>query len=287
MAGYRIEDGKKIDQVGGWISPCSISGDVSIVLFADGWAWLVMTYEIPLDWGHYKKDSTLAWKDLISQKASEWKLPATLIGAIISVGSGGQANAKGTTGRLGLMQLTRDDANWLSDPAFPGRTPEWGGVPTEMILDPTWNVHHGCKLLRYFLSQKAGDLLLALALFTTGSVTCGVGPGCNSDEPVRLSIPCLAGGQPYLTELVLRNNGLMDAGWVNGAFDLGWTGPSVVPVTPPTPVPVGGNVTVPVPPGTTQTSSGEAANGGGGLVLAVLAALGVVGGIVLVASRGR
>ena len=90
---------------------------------------------------------------LIARVASEFKLDASLIHAIVTVESGYNPQAKSPAGAIGLMQL------------MPGTAARFGVTD---IWDPLQNLQGGARYLRVLLGMFNNNLDLVLAAYNAG-----------------------------------------------------------------------------------------------------------------------
>ncbi len=90
---------------------------------------------------------------IVNQQAAANNVPRNLILAIISVESGGNPNAVGSSGSLGLMQLKASTAH------------QYGA---SNALDPASNIAAGARYLHALLARYNGNVTLAVAAFNAG-----------------------------------------------------------------------------------------------------------------------
>jgi len=93
------------------------------------------------------------YENIIRTAAKQYDLPISLIKAVITAESAGNAQAKSHAGAKGLMQLMDGTAKDL-------------GVTNS--LDPKQNIMGGSRYLRQMLNSFKGDLTLALAAYNAG-----------------------------------------------------------------------------------------------------------------------
>ena len=99
---------------------------------------------------------------IINQQAAANNVPRNLILAIISVESGGNPNAIGASGSLGLMQLKAATAR------------QYGA---SNALDPASNIAAGARYLHALLTRYNGNTTLAVAAFNSGPHAVDVAGG--------------------------------------------------------------------------------------------------------------
>jgi len=157
----------------------------------------------------------LSWKDLIYSKAKKYNVPAHFIAGIMSLESGGKANAGSPAGAMGLMQLMRSTANALA-----GRS-----LTTEEIYEPDTNVDLGTKLISQLWGKYNGDPIKIAFSYNAGSPRCG--SGCVRDYQDKPKMPCIADCSPnqfnlkgdcYANSRVTVDYGGIVAGYANGAL---------------------------------------------------------------------
>lgn len=107
--------------------------------------------------------SIAPWCGLIEQTAQKYGVSANLIAAVMLQESGGQSDVVSASGAVGLMQVMPNDgiaASFLCDsgPCFAARP------STQELLDPTFNVDYGVRLLADLL-QKYGSEREALRAY--------------------------------------------------------------------------------------------------------------------------
>lgn len=144
------------------------------------------------------------WRSLIDMSADANNISRALLAAIVAVESGGKPNAKGPTGKLGLTQLDPDVAKQIS-----GVT---GDLGEATIMNPSWNLIHGAKLLAALIdtSDKA-PLVWALAGFNNANTSCEPNPACESPDKWGLWTDC-----GYIDHAIAH---------INTAIDHGYSGP--------------------------------------------------------------
>jgi hypothetical protein len=113
------------------------------------------------------------YKPIITQMATRYVIPEAWIAAFIAQESGGKEQAVSSSGAAGLMQLMPGTAKWLSDPKFPGQTPDHVGPTTNELFDPLLNIELGTKFLEYLYSKHGGNIMRMAAEYSHGSAECG------------------------------------------------------------------------------------------------------------------
>lgn len=108
-----------------------------------------------------------AFDTLIAQSVARWgsalgvSVPADLVRALIAQESGGNTNAVGKAGEIGLMQVRPDTARALgvSDP--------------RLLFDPQVGIDVGVHYLAEQLSRYGGNVPRAVAAYNAGTVKYG------------------------------------------------------------------------------------------------------------------
>lgn len=101
--------------------------------------------------------------DAIATQADANALPEAIVFATVRCGSDFASNARSDDGRIGLMQLTPDQFDWI-------RTNLLGLEPTEegLLYDPNTNLLCGCAWLSY-LYEHYGVWELVYAAYRMGT----------------------------------------------------------------------------------------------------------------------
>lgn len=197
------------------------------------------------------------WVPLAADAAARHGIPLQYVLGVISLESGGKANAGSPAGAMGLMQLLQSTANSMA-----GRK-----LTVEEVYDPATNIDLGCKLLAQLLSKYGGDPIKASFAYNAGSARCGA--GCVRDYKAA-GRPCIepcSGNQfglfadCYASTHVTVDYGGRVAKYSNEALATG----VAVPPAPPE------------PPVEEDTDSGSSSSGAGWVLLGLLA----VGGALL------
>lgn len=95
------------------------------------------------------------WRSLIEQAADANGISRALLAAIVAMESKGKPNTKSESGRLGLTQLDPQVAQEISGSS--------NDLPDAMILNPSWNLMHGARLIAA-LVDASDDMNLVWAL---------------------------------------------------------------------------------------------------------------------------
>lgn len=95
------------------------------------------------------------WRPLVEQAAAHHGVPADVILAIIAVESGGDPNARGAAGEIGLMQILPATGRLL-------------GVSAAELRDPAVNIDTGARYLAIELRACGGDVACATAAYNGG-----------------------------------------------------------------------------------------------------------------------
>jgi soluble lytic murein transglycosylase len=103
----------------------------------------------------------LSYKQIVRGHARNYDLDPALLAAVIYQESKFKADARSTSGAIGLMQLLPDTAKGIALHTGGSR------FQVEDLLDPEINVRYGAWYLRHLL-QKYGDEQDALAAYNAG-----------------------------------------------------------------------------------------------------------------------
>jgi len=152
------------------------------------------------------------FRELIEVAADANGISRALLAGLVATESGGVAAVQSATGRLGLTQIPAQLAAVVANPNFPVDTTP---VPLEdyQILQPSWNLFHGAKLLAHYLETKDNNLVAALAMYDHGQVLCDANPACPTNR-WGVWTEC-----DYVDQVV---------GFTNLAVDVGYFGPRQV-----------------------------------------------------------
>ncbi len=132
----------------------------AVVLVAAAAAILAYVQAVQPAW-HVRATHPLEYEHIVRAHARNYALEPELIAAVIYQESKFDADARSSSGAVGLMQLRPDTAHGIA-----ART---GGAAfeTDDLLDPEINVRYGSWYLRHLL-DKYGDERLALAAYNAG-----------------------------------------------------------------------------------------------------------------------
>ena len=103
----------------------------------------------------------LHYEELVVGHAENYRLEANLVAAVIYQESKFDADARSSSGAIGLMQLLPETGQGIAD-----RTGGDAWRPDD-LLDPELNIRYGSWYLRHLL-DKYGDEALALAAYNAG-----------------------------------------------------------------------------------------------------------------------
>jgi soluble lytic murein transglycosylase-like protein len=95
--------------------------------------------------------------DYIADEAHAQNVPVRIVQAIVEVESGGNADAVGAAGEIGLMQIMPATALQMG----------YTGLPSGLFL-PSVNIHYGTKYLAWQL-KRYRDLATAIAAYNSGT----------------------------------------------------------------------------------------------------------------------
>lgn len=98
--------------------------------------------------------------------AAEFKIPPSLVLAVIRTESDFRPNAVSNAGACGLMQLMPQTFSFLQESAFDEQ------LPSSAIFDPDVNIRYGTYYLSY-LFEKFGNWFTALAAYNAGEGRVG------------------------------------------------------------------------------------------------------------------
>lgn len=110
---------------------------------------------------------------LLLKAASKYIVPAAWIAGFIAQESRGIPPAVSSAGAVGLMQIMPGTAKWLSDPAFPGKTPGHEGPTRDELSDPSVNIDLGTKFLAHLMTIYNDNIVHVAAAYNHGSAECG------------------------------------------------------------------------------------------------------------------
>lgn len=100
---------------------------------------------------------TYAYNEIIEDEARAQNVPARIVQAIIQVESGGDPQAIGAAGEIGLMQLMPPTAAQM------GYRGSRSG-----LFDPRTNIHYGTKYLAWQM-KRYRELTTAIAAYNSGT----------------------------------------------------------------------------------------------------------------------
>lgn len=103
-----------------------------------------------------KIEPSTIYDSIIEEAAKKFKIPRSLIKAVIKQESNYDANAVSKRGAYGLMQLMPSTASAL-------------GIDLNMLSDAKENIFGGSKLLSSLISRYNGDLEKSLAAYNAGT----------------------------------------------------------------------------------------------------------------------
>jgi soluble lytic murein transglycosylase len=132
---------------------------ILVVLAALGGAFLYLQHTEPAWWARLWYP--LSYKAIVTGHARNYKLDPALLSAVIYQESKFDANAKSSTGAIGLMQLQPDTAKGIAIHTGGSR------FKVSDLYDPEINVRYGAWYLRHLL-EKYRNERLALAAYNAG-----------------------------------------------------------------------------------------------------------------------
>lgn len=103
----------------------------------------------------------LRYEEIVAGHARNYRLDPALLAAVIYQESKFRADARSSSGAVGLMQLLPDTAQGIADRTGGSR------FVVDDLYDPELNVRYGSWYLRHLL-DKYGELRLALAAYNAG-----------------------------------------------------------------------------------------------------------------------
>jgi hypothetical protein len=169
----------------------------------------------------YWPEAVDTYREIINAAAGKYIVPASWIAGFIAQESSGTPGAYGPVGSVGLMQLQVSTARWLSDPAFPKKTPGHVGPTPAELSDPIVNIDLGTKFLELLMNKHGNNLMYIAGEYNHGSVECGDEIGLKDKEGNRE--PCAT---PDHSFDLITHCGYIDGiiGKVNRAINEGYSG---------------------------------------------------------------
>lgn len=111
-------------------------------------------------------DGVYQWRDLIIEMAAKHSLPPHFVAGIMSLESGGRADAGSPAGAMGLMQLILPTARAMAGD---------DQLTAEEVYDPRTNVDLGCRFLKQLWDRYDGSPIKIPFGYNAGSARCGTG----------------------------------------------------------------------------------------------------------------
>ncbi len=109
-----------------------------------------------------KRFYPLEYSHLIEEYSRRYNLEPAFVCAVIHAESKFRQNAVSNKGASGLMQLTRETADWLASYY------DIKGYSYENIFEPKVNIELGCAYLRMLMDRYDDDTEKALAAYNAG-----------------------------------------------------------------------------------------------------------------------
>jgi soluble lytic murein transglycosylase len=103
----------------------------------------------------------LLYREDLCREARQFRIPATLMAALILTESNFEAKAISPVGARGLMQLMPDTGLWVHE-----HLEERSGQPD--LLSPATNLHLGASYLNYLWNRFGGHEVTCLAAYNAG-----------------------------------------------------------------------------------------------------------------------
>lgn len=125
-------------------------------------------------------------QNAVHNRAEKYAVPEIMIWALMRNGSGFESNAVSEDGRIGLMQLTPDQFNFIAQSVMEVDTPDAG-----LLYDPATNLEYGVAYLSY-LYRQYGVWELVFAAYRVGPQTVDswlASPAYTDENGVLLEIP--------------------------------------------------------------------------------------------------
>ncbi len=107
----------------------------------------------------------LSYTRQIRANAKTYKLPPSLVAAIIHVESHSQPDVVSPKGAVGLMQIMPSTGAWINSKLTGEAEADF---QQRRLLDPDTNIELGCWYMRYLLDKYDGDTRLALIAYNAG-----------------------------------------------------------------------------------------------------------------------
>jgi soluble lytic murein transglycosylase-like protein len=103
-----------------------------------------------------KADRVMGYAGDLLRYGVEQGVDPALTAAVIDVESGGNPNAEGSAGEIGLMQILPATGAWINR------------VTREQLFDPAINIQTGTGYLRYSIDQNGGNVSAGIAGYNYG-----------------------------------------------------------------------------------------------------------------------
>ena len=101
-------------------------------------------------------DRVMEYAGWLFKYGGEQGVDPALAAAIMTVESGGDPNAYGSAGEIGLMQILPSTAKWINN------------VEPAQLYDPATNIQTGTAYLRYCIDRKAGNVSAGICGYNYG-----------------------------------------------------------------------------------------------------------------------
>lgn len=98
----------------------------------------------------------MGYATYIVRYGAQNKVEPALIAAMMTVESGGRADAVGAAGEIGLMQILPSTAEWF------------GGITVPELRDPAVNIEYGSAYLGYCIDRNEGHVAAGIAGYNYG-----------------------------------------------------------------------------------------------------------------------
>ncbi len=101
-------------------------------------------------------DRVMSYAGLMFRSGAEQGVDPALIASVMTVESGGDENAMGLVGEVGLMQILPSTGRWIAD------------VSQAQLTVPAINIRTGTVYIRYSVDRKGGNVPAGIAGYNYG-----------------------------------------------------------------------------------------------------------------------
>ena len=104
----------------------------------------------------------LYFKETIIKYSEEYKLPPSMVAAVIKTESNFNVFAESSKNARGLMQITPSTGKWIAEKL------QIQGYNDDMLFDPEVNIRFGCWYIRYLYNTYDNNMTLSFAAYNGG-----------------------------------------------------------------------------------------------------------------------